>query len=112
MNDDISSDHLIPMADPTTTELYPNGSPDGTLDIKVQGKLCFACGQLAHGSVNTQINCLTLNLTNLREVYQNLILEKEKIRQEYDALLIEIEPYRKIRKEVKETLEAMPYRPY
>jgi hypothetical protein len=106
----------------TTTELYPNGTTDPLLNIKYNAPRCIACGNIEHGSVNTKINCLTNHLANLREAYNKLININPSYNQlvtlnnqltiERDNLLIEIEPYRAIRKTVKETIEKHPWKPY
>jgi uncharacterized protein (DUF3084 family) len=94
------------------TELYPQGAPDGTLNIKVPAKLCMACGNIEHGSVNAKLNCLTLNLTNLRIEYSKILQEKNEVTSERNGLLKEVEPYRRIREEVKEAREKLPWKPY
>jgi hypothetical protein len=94
------------------TELYPQGSPDNTLSIKVRPTLCIACGGLDHGSVNAKLNCLTLNLTNLRQAYSTVLQQRNDVTSERDALLKEVVPFRRIRNEVKEVREKIPWKPY
>jgi hypothetical protein len=91
------------------TELYPEGTTDPSLNIKVPAELCFACGNIEHGSVNTKINCLTLNLTNLRKAYIELVNERNTITKERDQLLIEIKPFRRIKDDVKQLPNWKPY---